>query len=401
MRLQDLKHLETAIEAFPACVDVDMLLSVLLAHTRDLFHMEAAFVWLVTHGEQSRLHRTEGVPASVASRLQRLKMSARGGRTVAGRLHKLGYRAVLVAPLQVHGRMTGLVAAGSQRLIPSLRIDSAIFHLLVRYAARALERLQLPPTLAGEQSRRPIRTPDDLEVQNERLRLLNVFIAGLTHDLNNAMTTISGRIELLLNRLHDQVTLRHLGAAHRAIDEASQMIRHMHGFVSGYRDGGMVLVDINQLVGDSLQMARSAWFQGFRQRRVPVTLRAELNPVPAFPTQPSDLRIVLLCLLRHAMDTLRPGGELLVHTSSVSEVEGRTVVVSISDDPGQSSTAVREEGIGLLLRQIHTPESQLALEFVQTIMRTLDGQISVDRSADGGTTTTLLFSVSRAAAGKH
>jgi nitrate/nitrite-specific signal transduction histidine kinase len=101
------------------------------------------------------------------------------------------------------------------------------------------------------------------------------------------------------------------------------------------------------------------------------------------------------------MDTLRPGGELLVHTSSVSEVEGRTVVVSISDDPGQSSTAVREEGIGLLLRQIHTPESQLALEFVQTIMRTLDGQISVDRSADGGTTTTLLFSVSRAAAGKH
>jgi hypothetical protein len=161
------------------------------------------------------------------------------------------------------------------------------------------------------------------------------------------------------------------------------------------------MVDINQLVADSIQMARSAWFQGFRQTHIPVDLGVELNPVPAFPTRPSDLRIAFLCLLCHAMDTLRPGGELMVRTSSVGEDEGQTVVVSISDDPGQSSTAVREEGIGLLLRQIHTPESQLALEFVQTIIRNLDGQITVDHSIDRGTTTTLLFSVSRAAAGER
>ena len=66
MRLQDLKHLDAAMEAFTACVDVDMLLGTLFAHTRDLFHMEAAFVWLTVDGEQSRLHLTEGVPASVA-----------------------------------------------------------------------------------------------------------------------------------------------------------------------------------------------------------------------------------------------------------------------------------------------------------------------------------------------
>jgi signal transduction histidine kinase len=240
-----------------------------------------------------------------------------------------------------------------------------------------------------------------MEMQDERLRLLNMLISGITHDLNNAMTTISGRMELLLNRLHDQVTLQQLGAAHRTITEASQMIRHIYGFVSSYREGGVVLVDLNQLVGDSLQMAQSAWFQGFRQTRIPVHLGVELNPVPAFPISPSDLRIALLCLLRHAMDTLRPGGELMVRTSSVGEGESQTVVVSISDDPGQASTAVREEGIGLLLRQVHTPESQQTLEFVQTIIRNLGGQIASARSPDGGTTTILLFSVSRAAAGER
>ena len=67
----------------------------------------------------------------------------------------------------------------------------------------------------------------------------------------------------------------------------------------------------------------------------------------------------------------------------------------------QPYTAEHEGGIGILLRQAHTPESQLALEFVQTIVRNLEGQITVDRSADGGTATTLIFAVHRMLAGER
>jgi signal transduction histidine kinase len=401
MRLQDLKHLDAAMEVFTACADADMLLSTLFDHTRDLFHMEAAFVWLTVDGEQSRLHLTEGVPASVAARLQRLKISASATRTIARRLHKLGYRAVLAAPLRVQGKMVGMVAAGSQRSRRSSRIEAAIFHLLVRYAVSTLERWQFPPTHEGEQARRPMTTHGHRDLQHERTHLLNIFVSGITHDLNNAMTAISGRVELLLHRHHDQAILQHLVAAHHAIIDASQMIRHIQGFMIGDHEGGVVMVDINQLVRDSLQIARSTWFQGFRQRRVPVDLGAALQPVPAFPGRASDLRIVLLCLLRHAMDTLHPGSGLMVRTSSVGQAEGQVVVVSLADDPGQPSTAEHEDGIGILLRQAHTPESQLALEFVQTIVRNLEGQITVHRSADGSTTMTLIFPVSRTVAGER
>jgi signal transduction histidine kinase len=394
MRLQDLKHLDAAMEAFAACANVDMLLGTLFAHTRDLLHMEAAFVWLTVDGEQSRLYLTEGAPTPVAARLQRLKISASGERTITRRLHKLGYHAVLAAPLRVQGKMVGMVAVGSQRPRRSSHIAAAMFRLLVRYAVRTLERWQFPPTLEGEETRRPMTIYADLDVQHERTHLLNIFISGITHDLNNAMAAISGRVELLLHKLHDQATLQHLVAAHHAIIDASQMIRHIHGFMSGDHEGGVVMVDVNQLVRDSLQIARSTWFQGFRQRRVPVDLGADLQPVPAVPGRASDLRIALLCLLRHAMDTLRPGSGLMVRTSSMGQAEGQVVVVSLSDDPGQPSTAEHEDGIGILLRQAHTPESQLVLEFVQTIVRNLDGQITVDRSADGGTATTLILSVS-------
>jgi signal transduction histidine kinase len=398
MRLQDLKHLDAAMEALTACVDVDMLLGTLFDHTRALFHMEAAFVWLIVDGDQSRLHLTAGVPASVAARLQRLKISASATRTIARRLHKLGYRAVLAAPLRVQGKMTGMVAAGSQRSRRSSRIEAAMFHLLVRYAVSTLERWQFPPTHEGEQARRTMTTHGHLEVQHERTHLLNILVSGITHDLNNAMAAISGRVELLLHRRHDQATLQHLVAAHHAIIDASQLIRHIHGFMSGDHEGGVVMVDINQLVRDSLQIARSTWFQGFRQRRVPVDLGADLQPVPAVPGRASDLRIAFLCLLRHAMDTLRPGRGVMVRTSSMGQAEGQVVVVSLSDDPCQPSTAEHEDGIGILLRQAHTLESQLALAFVQMIIRNLEGQIIVDRSTDGGTATTLIFSVSRMAA---
>jgi signal transduction histidine kinase len=401
MRLQDLKHLYAAMEAFTACANVDMLLGTLLAHIRDLFHLEATFVWLTVNAEQSRLYLTEGVPALVAARLRRLKTSARGERTIARRLYKLGYRTVLAAPLRVQGKMVGLVAAGSPHSRHASRIEAAIFHLLVQYAVSTLERWQLPSILADEEARRPMTRDGDLDVQYGRTHFLNLFISGITHDLNNAMAVISGRVELLLHRLHDQVVLRHLVEAQRAIIEACQMIRHMQGFMSGDHEGGVVMVDINQLVRDSLQIARSTWFQGFRQRRVPIDLGADLHPVPVLPSRASDLRIALLCLLRHAMDTLRPGGGLMVRTSSVGEGEGRVVVVSLSDVPGQPSTTEHEDGIGTLCSQAHTPESQQALQFVQTIVRDLDGQITVDQSADGSTALTLTLSASRTVAGKH
>jgi signal transduction histidine kinase len=401
MRLRDLKHFDAALEALTACVDADMLLGALIGHTRNLFHMEAAFVWLTTNEKQSRLHLTEGVPASVASRLQRLTISASGERTIARRLHKLGYRAVLAAPLRVQGRMVGLVAVGSQRSRRLSRIETASFHLMVRYAVSALERWQFPPMLDGKVARLPMAPNSDLDVQNERRHLVNIFIAGITHDLNNAMAAIGGRVELLLNRLHDRATLPHLEAAHRAIIEASQMIRHIHNFVSGDHEGGVVMVDINQLVRDSVQIARSTWFQGFRQRRDPIDLGTDLHPVPAVPVRASDLRIVLLCLLRHAMDTLRPGGRLIVRTSSMGEDEGQMVVVSLADDPGQASTAEREEEVEFPRGQVHTPEGHLALAFVQAMLRDFDGRITVHPSPAGGTTTALVFAVNRMVAGER
>ena len=89
----------------------------------------------------------------------------------------------------------------------------------------------------------------------------------------------------------------------------------------------------------------------------------------------------------------------MVHTSALDEGEGRAIVVSLSDSAEQSPTAERQDGIGLLLKQVHTPESQLALRFVQMTVHDMHGHITVQHSAEAGTTTTLMFTVSRTVIG--
>jgi K+-sensing histidine kinase KdpD len=393
MRLDHCKRLVAGLEACTVCADLEALMAALLTHIRQLFPVEVAFIWLIRDGEQLHLHRAEGVPPALASRLQLLKRTVSGERSVARQLQRQGYRRVLAAPLSRPERMLGMVAVGSRRARGSDRIEAAIFKTLVQYAGGCLERLQSSPTLESGEMHRHEATASDVEVLNEHMRLLNLFIAGMIHDLNNEMTSIGVRVELLLNRLHDQVTLQHLGAAHHAVNEAGYMIRHIQDLVSGYRERDAVMIDINQLVTDSLQIAQTTWFQDFRATGTPVDLGVELNPVPALPGRSSELRIAFLCILRHAMDTLRPGSRLVVRTGSEGTDKGQTVFISLSDDLDPSSAAEREEGIEWLLRSLDTAESQRTLQVAQAIIRNLDGRVTVRRSTAGGTTTTLLFSV--------
>ncbi len=403
MQLQQLKRLASAIEALSSCVEVDALLTTLLAQARSLCRTEAAWIWLMQEGDQLHLHHAEGVPSTVAPHLQRMKMPAGGARVIARRLRRLGYRSVLVAPLPARTKILGMLAAGSRRSRRLRRVDGEVHKMLAQYAGTLLD---MPPGhspfVSGEAPPREGMLMN-LGVQREYLHLLNTLISRITHGLNNAMATINGRVALLLNRPYDQNTVQHLGATLRSITEANQLIRHIQNLVSAQHGQGAVMFDLNQLVLDSLQIARSTWFLEFRETRVPIELTADLSPIPALLGRAPDLRIALLCILRHTMDTLRPGGRLVMRTWTEGKDPRQTVVISISDDTGhppqiaQPPIAWQEEGIGLLLRGAQMAESRRALEFVETIVQDLGGRVTVHRNAAGGITITLRFSTAGAA----
>jgi signal transduction histidine kinase len=385
------------MENLSSCVEVDALFAMLVIQVRELFRAEAAWSWLIVGEDELQLQHMLGVPAALAPHLQRIKMPASRERAIAQRLRRLGYQSALVVPLRGHASIAGMIAVGSGGSRRWTRIDGEMCRMLAQHAGILLDRLQgYTPFVSGE-APLPVGVLSNPEVQAEYLHLLNRLISRITHGLNNAMATINGRVELLLNRPHDQSTMQHLGATLRSITEANHLIRHIQNLVSGRRGQDRVMVDLNQLVRDSVQIARSTWFLEFRDTRVPIELTADLRPMPALPARGPALGIALLCLLRHAMDTLPPGGRLVIRAWTADEDGRDTVFISLADDTdqapevAQSPVAARGEGVGLLLNSAQTADSQRALVFVESVVYNLGGRIMVLRNAAGGTTTTLRF----------
>jgi signal transduction histidine kinase len=397
MPLQQLTQLAGAMEALSSCVEIQALLTTLLIQAKELCRAEVAWSWLMVDADQLRLQQVEGEPSAVPPRLQRMKMPAGGRRVIARRLRRIGYRSVLVVPLHARARMLGIVAVGSRRSRQLRRLDTAACAILAQHAGSLLEMLQGHPPLVSGAVMPHEELAGNPELTREHLHLLNALIARITHGLNNVMATVNGRVELLLYRPHDQHTLQHLSSTLRAVIEANQLVRHIQNLVSGQHGQGAVMVDLNQLVRDCLQIARSAWFMEFRARRVPVELLTDLRPMPALSTRASELRIALLCLLQHAMDTLDPGARLVIRTWTEGEDAREMLFIRLFDESGQPPEAAQtpavggEEGMGILLNSARVTESRRTLEFVETTVYNLGGRITVHRNVAGGIVITVRF----------
>jgi hypothetical protein len=395
MPVQQLKQLAGAMEALSSCVEIHALLNTLLIQVKELCHAEAAWSWLMVDTDQLRLKQIEGEPSTLPPRLQRMKMPAGGRRVIARRLRRIGYQSVFVVPLPGRTRMGGMIALGWQRPRQSRRADTTTCAILAQYTGILIEVLQGHPLLVSgammpqeELGSRPGLAP-------ERLQLLNALIARITHGLNNVMATVNGRVELLLNRPYDHYTMQHLSATLRAVLEANQLVRHIQNLVSGQE---AVMVDLNQLVRDCVQIARSTWFMEFRTRRVAVELTADLRPMPALSTRAPELRVALLCLLQHAMDMLDSGARLVIRTWTEREDAREVLFIRLFDESGQPPEVAQtpavggEESMGLLLNSERVTESRRTLEFVEATVYSLGGRIAVYRNATGGIIITLRFS---------
>jgi len=405
MPFRQVKQLSAAMDELSGCIDHDALLQALLVHSRNLCRAEAAWVWLIVDPDRLTLkHVSRGAAVDVtAPHLDQISMPRSGRRAIAQRLRRLGYRSVLVLPLSRGPRIAGMVAVGSMHPGRLARTAAEVCRMLVRHTSLLLGRphgsAPSDPTMRPS----PQGRLGPAETQREHLYLLNTLISRMAHGLNNALVTINGRVELLSHRPHDQSTAQHLGAALRTITEAIRLVRHIQALASGEAGSDAFMIDLNQLIRDSLQIACATWFVEFRRTRLPIDLTANLKPLPALAARGPELRIAFLCLLRHAMDTLPPGRRLVIRTWTEHDELGESVVVSVADDDGyapedlQSSPAQKEEGVGLLHRGVQAPDGQRALAFVEATVHNLGGRMTMLQNAAEGMTTTLRFYIGDAA----
>jgi nitrogen-specific signal transduction histidine kinase/ActR/RegA family two-component response regulator len=151
-------------------------------------------------------------------------------------------------------------------------------------------------------------------VQLERLRAFREMAGEVAHDFNNTLSGILARAQLLLADVQDPDVRRSLRMIEQVALEGAWVVRRFQDFSRTRPSRPFQPVDLNELVDEIANSARSRWSQQLAARGITGEVRAETGPVPLVSGDMAELRQVLTNVALNALDAMPEGGNLTFRT---------------------------------------------------------------------------------------
>ncbi|MFN2120984.1 MAG: ATP-binding protein [Anaerolineales bacterium] len=180
---------------------------------------------------------------------------------------------------------------------------------------------------ASSASRRPQRIPEDRLIRAAKLISVGEMAAGIAHELNNPLTTVTGFAELVLDEIPEDAAYRaDVEMVLKEARRARSVIRRLLDFAR-QGEGTRSRSDIGEIVDDVLGLTTHLMqTNGVRLEFV----RAENLPWVVVNT--NQLKQVFLNLVHNALQAMPAGGKLTVVIELQRESGRDWVVVRIKDD---------------------------------------------------------------------
>jgi PAS domain S-box-containing protein len=217
-------------------------------------------------------------------------------------------------------------------------------------------------------------------VRAERLATLGELAAGVVHELNNPLTSITVYAEYLVRKLEargaeepDLEKLRRIGAS------AQRILRFSRDLVQYARPSGRDLepIDLASVVRQSVSICEHLVERGG------MTLGVEVDPeLPVVHAVNGQLEQVLINLITNAVHAVENGGHVVVR----AQIESPTTVVL---EVGDSGPGIADGDHERIFEPFFTTKSDgkgtgLGLPIVRNIVEQHHGEIRVGRSDLGG-----------------
>jgi PAS domain S-box-containing protein len=161
------------------------------------------------------------------------------------------------------------------------------------------------------------RRHQELQAQSDKLRAVGELAAGVAHNLNNSLTVIQGRAQLLMMRTSDEAVSKSLKIITSAVEEGAQTLRRILEFARRDSAKEFTPVDITDLLTSSIEIARPKWQSKSAQAKIEV--KAECNRPVYVMGELAELREVVLNLIFNAVDAMPGGG--LIEIGTRAEIE--------------------------------------------------------------------------------
>ncbi|MBC7901161.1 MAG: HAMP domain-containing protein [Saprospiraceae bacterium] len=182
----------------------------------------------------------------------------------------------------------------------------------------------------NDMSRKMASDIDSLKQMNEqlmrtdRLAAMGTLAAGVAHEVNNPLASISSLIQMMRSKtpVGDTGVIENLDLISTQISRITQVTHDLTDFAR-VRPAAKSPVDINQVIAASLRFA--SFDESFQKLRIETDLAEDLPSVYADSDQ---LQQVFLNLFLNARDAMPDGGEISVSTSQ----DDSDVMVAIADN---------------------------------------------------------------------
>ena len=218
--------------------------------------------------------------------------------------------------------------------------------------------------------------------RSDKLRALGELAAGVAHNLNNSLTVIQGRAQLLSMRsAADDGNKKSLDVITQAVGDCSQTLRRLLDFSRRNVSRNTVPVDLSELVTSSVEIARPKWQAESADRTGNIEVRVNApKPVMALGDS-SELREVVLNFIFNAVDAMPQGGTIEIGTF----VEGSTARFWVADN----GAGMSQEVIARIFEPFYSTKGErgtgLGLSASHGIIENHNGDINVTSEPGKGT----------------
>ena len=219
-------------------------------------------------------------------------------------------------------------------------------------------------------------------VQRRAVRALAELASGAAHHLNNLLTVVVGRVQLVLRSTGDERVQRTLTVAEKAARDAADVVQQLQQFarVRGVRQPRPVRVD--QLVTEVVSASQR------RALRTPLTkvdVETRLADVPPIAGDAAALREALGRIVDNAMEAMPAGGRLLIETRASQTA----VTIAVTDTGVGMSAAVRVRAMQPFFTTKGVKATGLGLSVAYGIVRSHGGDLAIRSAEAAGTTVTM------------
>jgi signal transduction histidine kinase len=163
-------------------------------------------------------------------------------------------------------------------------------------------------------------------VQAAKLAAVGEMAAGIAHELNNPLTSVTGFAELALDAIPEESeTHKDLEIVMREAIRARDVVRRLLDFAR-QSESTRVRVSMNEVIEDVVALTRHL----IHTSGVELKLELEKDP-PWISVDANQMKQVMLNLVHNALQAMPSGGQLIISTQSASRAGQDWIVVSVCD----------------------------------------------------------------------